>query len=283
MKKPNEARSEKNKHRITFVSVGLIGTFVFWLVAVTPVFLLATFLPESRIPILGSAGDMFGASSALFSGLGFFGLVLVLHFDLRERRRDLKHREEDLKERKHSRTPFLVPSITEEGALVVRATKLEGGYTEVTISLSMQVENISDEPAMNVSLAISAPETGMPDANIDIDDTPFGKGDSGKRPATARFSCSGKPAESFLNRLNTGSSTSIEVNLCYDSINGTRWGSGVYYEISSIPRDRSIYRQIIDNDSSAFIEERPGLIGADQPFLDFTVVANSWTNQVVRE
>jgi hypothetical protein len=265
------------------IGFGLLGTFIFWLVAILPVFLFVRFLPDDKIPTLGSAGDMFGASSAFFSGLGFFGVVLVLYFDLRERRRDLDHREEDLTERKHSRTPFLVPSVVEEGALIARATRLSGGYAETTLSLALLVENVSDEPAMNVALTSTSPADSMPGANVELDDTPFGSGDSAKRTAKVRFSCSGGAAEALLKRLADGTSTVIEICLTYDSINGTRWRSQVNYELTGQPADRELFRRIIDNDSEAFVEERPGFSSGDHPFLDFKVVANSWRHAVAED
>lgn len=270
--------SEWNWKKI--IGFGLAGTFVFWLVAILPVFVLTRILPNDKIPTLGSAGDMFGASAALFSGLGFFGVVLVLHFDLRERRRDLDHRAEDLVERKHSRTPFLVPSVVTEGALIARATKLNGGYAEATVSLNLLIENVSNEPAMNLSLVSTAGADEMPNANVEIDDTPFGSGDSATRIAKVRFSCSGFAAEALLKRLAEGTPTVIEICLMYDSINGTRWCSRVDYELSGQTPDRALFRRIIDGDSEAFVEERPGFSSGDQPFLDFKVVANSWRHAV---
>lgn len=265
-----------------FVVVGVLVTVGIWIVALGPAFLLTWWLPDTRVGTLGTAGDMFGAGSALFNGLGFYAVVLVLYFDLRERRRDLNNRVEDQKERRHSRTPFLVASVLDEGARIVRAKKIASGLTETTLVLDLSVENVSAEPAMNIRLTSFDRADREHKAHARIDDTPFGVGESAKREATAHFSASGWQAESLLKRLAEGRPTTIEVSLEYDSINATRWSSKVDYELnSSGAESRGIFQRILDGDESAYISEGTGFSSTTDEFLDFKVVPNSWKHSVV--
>ncbi|MFD4327522.1 hypothetical protein ACFWQC_23005 [Nocardioides sp. NPDC058538] len=258
---------------------GLFATVVIWFVALAPTLLVVALLPDSKLPVYGSAGGMFGASSALFSGLGFFGLVLVLYSDLKERRRDLSHREDDLKERKQSRTPFLVPSVAEKGSRIVRANKVDGRHMETSLTLDLLVQNVTDEPAMNITLTSMIAGDGMPGAHAVIDDTPFGTGDAAKKKANLHFSASGAAAEKLLQHLADGVATTVVIGLEYASINGTRWTSEVKYELKSQAAERILFQGIIDGNAEAFVEERPGFSGGDDIFLAFSVVPGSWTHR----
>lgn len=263
------------------IGVGVAATVVIWLVALAPVFGVIALLPDKKVPVWGSAGDMFGASAALFGGLGFLGVVFVLYADLKQRRDDLTHRQEDLTERKQSRTPFLVPSVAEEGARVVRATRVDGRYAEATLTLELLIQNVTDEPAMNIALTSSAVGHQMPNANTEIDDTPFGSGEAAKKKASLHFSASGEAAEQFLQRLADGVQTRILICLEYASVNGTRWSSKVSYELAGQPAERELFQRILDNDSEAFVEKRPGFGSGDDVFLAFKIVPNSWEHDPI--
>ncbi|WP_161965253.1 hypothetical protein [Ornithinimicrobium cerasi] len=262
---------------------GLVATVAIWILGVAPALLAVFVLPESKLAQYGNAGDMFGASSALFSGLGFLGVLLVLFFDLKERRRDLTHRKEDFVERKRSLTPLLVPSITESGARVVRATKVSDTYAEASLTLSLQIQNVTDQPAMNTSLKSFIVGQGMPVVNTEIDDSPFGTGEAAKRFASLHFSAAGGAAEKILERLASGSSLTIVVMLQYASINGTRWESEVRHELSSRPNERTLFQGILDGDKDSYIEERPGFSSGEDIFLGFKVVPNSWKHTPLDE
>jgi hypothetical protein len=259
------------------IVVGVLATVAIWLVALGPAFLLAWWLPGTRLGELGTAGDMFGAGSALFNGLGFFAVVLVLYFDLRERRRDLTDREQDRKERRHNRTPFLVASVIDQGVRVVRAQKLGSGPTETTLVLDIVVQNVTAEPAMNVKMTCVDRADHEHKAIARLDDTPFGVGEASTREATAHFSASGPQAENLLRRLAAGQPTTIEVGLEYDSINTTRWSSKVDYELScSGVESRNIFQRILDGDDTAYISEGVGFSSTTDEYLAFKVVPNTW-------
>lgn len=264
------------------IVVGVLATVAIWLIALGPAFLLTWWLPHSRVGALGTAGDMFGAGSALFNGLGFFAVVLVLYFDLRERRRDLTDREKDRRERRHSRTPFLVASVIDEGARVVRAKKLASGLTQTTLVLDIAVRNVTTEPAMNVKMTSIDRADPTHTAYARLDDTPFGVGEAAKREATAHFSASGPQAEALLKRLADGQPTTIEVILEYDSINATRWSSKVDYELTcSGDESRSIFRRVLDGDETAYISEGTGFSSTTDEYLAFKVVPNTWKHAAI--
>lgn len=262
------------------IVVGVTVTIVIWLLALVPPFLLRTFLPDTWVPKLGASGDMFGAGSALFNGLGFFAVVLVLYFDLRERREDLRSRAAEATERKQSRRPFLVPTVVPEGVSVTRALKPSSGTAEAKVIISLKVENVSPEPAMNIGLASFDTEDDI-SAHAELDDTPFGSGSSAERDAEVTFALSGQAAEVWLRRLAEGQPIRVRLRLEYDSINDTRWASGVAYELRSKDLEaRRDLQRVLDGDEAAFIGHGQGF---DEPaYLSFKVIAGSWDYEVVQ-
>lgn len=227
-------------------------------------------LDQSKIGTYGSTGDMFGASAALFSGLGFFAVALVLWSDSAERRRDLT-------DRAQSRTPFLVPTIGGKGARVTRAVN-DADHAEVSLILELPINNVTDEPAMNIVLAGTGSDgIDLPAGNAKLDDTPFGTGDAASRTGTIHFACSGPSAKEFLVRLRSGQATTIKVALEYDSINGTRWASEVKFTVTSASSDHDQFQRILDGDSASFIQGGSALGGGgDAVQLTYEVVPNSW-------
>src|SRR5690348_16445085 len=110
------------------IIVGCVVTVALWLGAPAASFVLSRNVSEPAK--VGAAGDIFGASSALFAGLGFFGLVVVLLFDLDARKGDLKDRME-------SRKPFIVPTMP-ANCEVTHATT-DGTHTSVVLRLDVDV------------------------------------------------------------------------------------------------------------------------------------------------
>lgn len=257
--------SEWTWKRVVSIGIGVVA--LLWILGPIVIWGLGQVINDPNgVADYGAVGDMFGASTSLFSGLGLLGVAIVLYYDMRERRRDLVDRQE-------ARRPLLLPEIPDRGVILSRAATV-GKFPEITLTVDFTVANATDEPALNIELEAHS-EKGSPDLDIvvDLDGTPIAGRDSGA--AQIRCSAAGPAAQAFLSRTSGEDLVVLTVQISYDNINGVRWRSVVRYEIASRPADRDTLAKIRDHDPDVTVGT------PDTPLsggLAFTAkpVRNSW-------
>ena len=256
--------------RRTVVVLLLLAFPLVWLGGWYATRFLSRFINAEQAAAYGPIGDMFGASNAAFAGLGFLGLVVVLLFDL--------------KDRKESRRPYLSPLIKPGASAITRAAWSQADHFEVTLEISVELKNVSPEVALNVVCAADlADSKGSASADfrgvheqyvLPIDASASGA-------ATLRFYATGKEARQFLHPLTAGDGeVRLNVATDYQSLSGTRWRSSVVYTLQPLDGGANArLTQVLDVHSKKTIGT--DTFAVDKLQMRAQSVTGSWSQEVM--
>jgi hypothetical protein len=259
------------------ILIGLLGSVACLLVIVCSASLglevvrrLAGRIGEADARHYGTIGDMFGAVSALFAGLGFLGLIVALGFDIRERKRDLD-------DRKEARRPYILATIPPDGVIFDKAYRSKSNSRlEVEFSAHVKLMNATDEPALNIALKTShdlveidlAVETTV----VDVPVAP-----RGDRESVITFSCRGQDATALIRRFNGGSGIEILITATYASLTKLQWVSKCAYRLAPGEGNEPTFAKILDPASGFSIGGPDGdELGQDPLYLVATPMAGTW-------
>ena len=210
---------------------------------------------------LGTSGDTFGSSTALFSALSFFGLLAVLWVEMQDRRQ----------EREESQRPLLAPELISDGLHVLDARK-SGPTLKVSLILHLRVQNISNFPALNVALSLTG--TGLEHAVTTLPNFPIKAG--GEQSAQIDVTVTGKKAIDLFAALASGQALEATLASSYDSLQSVRWTSSARYELR-VPNVESQGKLRAASEGSGGIKGTEGAFaGPDDVFIEMTPVEDSW-------
>lgn len=255
---------------------GLPAVFITWLGAMGSTLLLANRISANDATHFGALGDMFGASSALFGGLGFLGVAVVLAYDIQERRRDLEHRQQDLEDRRRSRRPYVLPSIPADGVKLQRAI-WDGQHFTAAIEIELELENATEEPALNIELQSSVMSVGAPlNATVRMPGLPLGAHKETR--ASLHFGTDGPKAQEMVELLCAKSGLEVKLTVRYESLNDKSWLSLVSYVVRcDRAADRSQLEKVLDKTTGESITSSGGdVVGATILYLEAEAVSDSW-------
>jgi len=255
----------KNRHRVAVsvwgrLAVGSLLVVLLWAVLVLMLPLLARVVPEDSATHLGALGDMFGAGAALFGGLGFMGLAVVLLYDIEARERDLAHRSEDLEDRRRSRRPYLLTTVPVEQIKITRAV-WSGQHLDVSVVIDVELENLTDEPALNIEVVTALELSELSVSTTSSELPPMGS--TGTGSANCHHTLAGQPALDFLQTLERGGAVFLRVEAEYESLNGSGWLSAAKFQLScpGLP-DRQLLARLTDPTSDERIESGASALGS---------------------
>ena len=216
------------------IVVWVVVVVCLWLACWGLLFIPALFISPGQAGLLGSLGDMFGASNALFAGLGFFGLLFVLYHDIAARKVESDRRFEDVKARRESRRPFLTAQLTPVGDTTDAASVVSAGWharhLSVRTAVELEVENLSDDPALNARVTCSARFGGIEvPLTLEADDMPLVRGR--RSVCSMRLAVDGADAENYLAELIANRKIVIDITVDCESLEGVGWRSRVSYEL----------------------------------------------------
>lgn len=256
------------------LAYGSVATLFLCAISVVAIYFVANFGAAGQLARMGAIGDTFGLAAALFSGLGFIGLAAALAFDT-------KKRSEDIEERSRYRLPFIVPSIEEDNAAIDRAARPRK-QLEVDIRLTVTLANLTDEPALGLSLdGELLGDWATKSINCEVGDHPIGP--KGEREGQIIVSFAKEQAESAL-RAFRGQATPIEcviTSTCV-SLSGKTWRSRVHYKLGVKSADSKSIDDILDPESGYEIsppDPSAGDIGGTEViFLTANAVPGTWSH-----
>ena len=248
------------KQRALLVAV-VIAIPVIWLGGWLLTIWLGHRLPENSAAAYGPVGDMFGASSSLFAGLGLVGVGAVLYADLRDRRR--------------ARRPFLLPELPPEENVELSRARWQGQQFEMSLRMKLEVQNATEEPALNavVEAGLAGPEVK---ADVVGPGLPFGS--RAKLEVWVLVDCTGDVARQSVDTLQAGKPLVMDIKISYSAVNDAAWASSVSLELRCERlSDRSMLAKVLDRHGPEVVDS-PGdvLGGTDQIFLRCTAVPGSW-------
>ncbi len=252
---------------VVVAAVALVGTL--WVGGTLGSFLLRSRV-GTEVASLGAAGDIFGASNALFGSLSFLGLIVLLAIQLRDRKTDLHHRAE-------SRQPLLVPRLGDLGIQVLEC-KVSSDVLRLALGLQFEVANITDEAALNARMSVRS--ASLSPSTTKLKNFPFSKDDV--RSASFHFSLEDTSAKQFLESLAKGEAFSFSIVLTYDNLNKVTWESTSIYEASL--GDPAL--QTIVKEAAAGHRQIKGTLGVvpsadDEVVLDLELVDDAWDHKVI--
>jgi hypothetical protein len=209
---------------------GGMGIVALW--TLTPV-LVGFYAPlfKDGVSTLGSTGDMFGAVSALFNGLAFLAIIVVLVYEMGERKKDLTEVSRLTAERLREMRPFVVPTAVKGG---FRLSRGEWDDHEFACDLSAEfvLANATGDVAINVLMSTSLESIGsvdvlsIPSVESRVDLPLSGLATCSVRPT---FSLRGENAASILRALTNRSPIGLSLRVEYAALNGVSWNSVVTY------------------------------------------------------
>lgn len=192
---------------------------------------------------LGTVGDMFGAATALFSGMAFAGLIIVLVYEMRERKRDLSDRMEE-------RRPVLTVSFGngESGgnvaqATVSRAVPEAGRGIDLRLEITMPLESLADvalSPAFELAIVRDGLVCWRESRQVGL---PITSGDSHAVLFVAQFS--GQDGRAVLADLITAASPRLRATVSYTSVSGVSWETKVEAALRVAPEDEGFAQQVL--------------------------------------
>jgi hypothetical protein len=233
---------------------------VLWAALLLAFPLLASVIPANMAARFGAIGDMFGAGAALFGGLGFMGLTIVLFYDIEARKRDLAHRFEDLEERRRTRRPYLLTTVPAENLKITRAVWSDQ-HLDVTAAIGVQLENLTDEPALNIEVVAVLESSGVSMSTQKSELPPMGS--TGTASANFHHALSGQVALELLQSLERGADVWLRVEAGYESLNGAGWVSSAKFRLTcpGVP-DRQLLARLTDSSSNERIESGGSALGS---------------------
>ena len=202
----------------------------------------------------GAFGDMFGAASALFSGLALAAIALTLYIDAAARVR--------------SRRPLVVAQLDTEYAFQISRPVTADGSTTIVLEGRFSIANKSDEPAFNASVQISVPSIGLkvskPHSGFVIEQSSV----EWKAEVTA------ESVESALRLLTENRTIELHVAASYSNLDGAKWRTSHRYAIArrGATRDVDLLNSIRNGE---WVDRWDA---QDVVQLTAKVVADSWTH-----
>lgn len=252
----------------------LVAVFIALAVMVWAVITLHGWLIDWGQPILGLGvvGDMFGAASALFSGLAFAGLIIVLVYDMRERERDLSDRME-------SRRPVLTVRFGDgesdgDGAqaTVTRAVSEPKRGVDLRLEFAVPLHSLADvalSPSIELAVVSSGSVIWTEPQEIGL---PINSGDSHQLQFVAQFS--GAAGRALLSNLIESGGARLRAVVSYDSVAGVRWHTFVEAELQIAPDDEGFARQVLAE--TGVVDKHATERVAAALKTDITVDASTW-------
>lgn len=195
---------------------------------------------------LGVVGDMFGAANALFSGMAFVGLIVVLVYEMRERERDLSDRRE-------SRRPVLGVSF-EDGdstSAVTQATitraKADGDHgVDLRVELTVVIESLGDV-ALSPSLKLRLSAPGEKDwTGEEVIGLPIVR--AGQRPVNVVVLLHGKRGKVFLEAMRSSPGVRVHISVSYRSVSEVEWQTSVEADLRIALEDEGFVAKVLTND-----------------------------------
>lgn len=243
-------------------------------VMVGAVLILRGWLTDWGQPLqqLGVVGDMFGAATALFSGMAFAGLIIVLVYDMRERERDLSDRME-------SRRPVLTVRFGDgesDGdvaqATVSRAVPESGRGVDLRLEITIPLQSLADvalKPSFELAIVSSGSTIWTESRMIGL---PISSGDSRGLQFVAQFS--GADGRALLNNLATADGARLRATVNYDSVSGVRWHTIVEAELRVAPEDEVFARRVLTE--TGIVDKHAPERVASSLKTDVSVDASTW-------
>ena len=254
----------------TLALVGTLSVLLLWLAALTLPIKLSSRISTTDAQHYGPLGDMFGAASALFSGLGFLAVVLVLAWDIQERKRDLRDREQ-------ARRPYVTAKVESDQFSVQRA-KWTAGHFSLALEMLVTLENATDDLALNVAVSSSL-LSGQ--TQLSSKPHPSGPplGPKGLANVSLLYETSGEEAQALITSLRSGQSLIVPVEVSYENLNGSGWTSSVTYLIECERlADRTLLERVLDRETGEFIEGSGPAIGrTNSVLMTPRAKAGSWS------
>lgn len=260
--------------RAKLVLLGLgVGIVALWFstVWIVPGFL--ALVGSSRISDLGAAGDMFGAASSLFAGLGAFAVVVVLAIDLRERRMDLRHRQEEHR-------PFVTLDPVEGE---IQDARWNGDHFHLTVAFKFALANATPSPALNLRMSATATGGGanVP-ATVSLSNAPLNLATATTvepRIADVQHTATGDVALGLIRQLEaSGGQIDVSVVVTYSSVNSVEWSSRVVFKGKlTAPLEMSVVSRVAAEGSRESIGKSPDVLGTDNiVLLTATPITGTW-------
>ncbi|WIB66742.1 hypothetical protein DEI93_12320 [Curtobacterium sp. MCBD17_035] len=249
-----------------------VAALIAWIAVWGLVWVLARFVPDGESAKFGQVGDMFGAGSALFSGVAVAAVAVVLVFDVNERKTDLDHRELVAQNERLSLRPYVVGHVAERDARIERSEWL-GDQLQLAIVISVSLSNQTRDPALNVAVKALNQAENVKSGEVPIA-LPLATGDH--EPTDVALSFFGGSALTALSALGS-SGLPVLIVVEYSSLNGTRWRSEVEYVLSaSQSRVQTILPKLRDREGGETIASGGGLGGGTVYYLKATAKPGSW-------
>ena len=256
--------------------LGAVAIVILWVL--TP-FVIRIFyrIVGDDTTMLGATGDIFGVMSALFNGLAFLGIIVVLVYEMGERKKDLAEVERLARERHRKMRPFVVPGLESSGLRLGRA-EFDGDEFVCEMSSELSVVNASPDVAMNAIvttvLSVNGARTWRSNLVTTVLDLPI----IGEEPSDVRstFSARGEAANGLLRALAARGSVVIAVEATYEALNSAGWASKVRYALELDADGPDRISQILSKNEDFYI--RGGAAGRPVTFT-CSVEAGSWVQE----
>lgn len=244
--------------RVALLAVGVVAS---WIIGLAGSLTIAHFFSAAEVAEWGTAGDTFGSSTALFSALSFFGLVVVLWVETSDRKR----------EREESNRPLLVPELVVDGIQVLEA-KSVGGYLRASLALNVRIVNISTFPALNTSLELRGAD--VEPAETTMRDFPIKSG--GEESAQIDLTLAGQKVTDLFTSLASGKTLRATLSASYQGLNAVDWTSSVDYDlrVMDVKTQDRLRKAAAGTGDIAGTEG--AFAGADDAIIEMTPVPGSW-------
>jgi hypothetical protein len=247
------------------VAAGLVGVVAIWALSWAFVAWLAGYVPEPMSGQFAAAGEMFGAGSALFAGIGSFAVFVVLAFDLRHRRAEYR--------------PFVVCSPNRATVTKARWSDQEFYFG---LRLAFDISNATTVPALNVGINLaelswvtSADRRSVNHASTRVDDSPLQA--EKPREAVIRFDLTGVLAKEMAKLFERGDSAVVTVDIDYKGLNGTYWHSQAQYLLLlEDGNDRTLIGVAQSPNATEFVDDSDGVGVTNPVYFGFEAIAGTW-------
>lgn len=218
---------------------------------------VATWLSTPVREGAGQLGDSFGAINAMFSGLGAFGIAIVLVSDRRRIRL--------------SQRPFLV---LEDITANVREARLQPA-PEFELLLEASMANVTENIALDGSIEVSSRHQFQGD--VMMSSAPLRGGD--KVGMYIVLSVKGDRAQRVIQAFQEEKKVTIDVVLRARSLDESVWETVAKFDLTADASRYGVLRKIAEGDVSGSITE--GLIGttSDRLILTPKDLQGSWVQR----
>lgn len=260
----------------TLVLVGIV-ICVIWLFAPGIALRFSAQVGDS-VSELGATGDLFGAVSALFNGFAFLGVIVVLAYEMNERKKDLARHADLAEERRQEMRPFITASIEE---FAFSEAKWKESECSCEVNVGLRFENASPDIALNVTSTVCVELTGGEARQTNSGPIEVGMPLTENQPSkhSGRFSLHANDAKDFLELIRSSSGATLSVDVYYNSLNGTKWFSSVAFDFSVKDSEKYRVDEILKKNVEYYVS---GGFGANSPAIEYSVRSGSWKQEVVR-